>query len=79
MTVQMTVRIPDELAAFVDGEVARGTVSSRAEAVTRALVRERRRQIALADVEILRGTDGADPYLDELAAHMSAHPVDLGD
>lgn len=78
MTTQITVRIPEELVAFVDAEVARGKASSRADAVTRALLRERRRQAALADVAILRGS-GGEADLDGLADHAAAHPVDLDD
>jgi Arc/MetJ-type ribon-helix-helix transcriptional regulator len=78
MTVQITVRLPDDLVAFVDAEVARGDVSSRADAVARALVRERRRRTALADVAILRGSPG-DPELDGLAEYTAAHPVALDD
>lgn len=76
MNAQITVRIPEELVAFVDAEVARGKASSRADAITRALLRERRRHAALADVAILRGS-GADPDLDGSAGHAAAHPVDL--
>lgn len=78
MSIQITVRLPDDLVAFVDALVAEGAVSSRAEAVARALARERRRQVALADAEILSRLDhGHD--LDALAEHVAAHPVELGD
>lgn len=77
MSVQITVRLPDDLVAFLDEEVHRGAVRSRADAVTRALTRERRRTAALADVAILRGSGPDD--LDELAGYTSAHPVELGD
>lgn len=78
MTVQITVRLPDELVAFVDAEVARGDASSRADAVARALVRERRRRTALADVAILRSSS-TDPDLDGLAEYTAAHPVGIDD
>ncbi|MBI1757624.1 MAG: hypothetical protein HYR62_00110 [Actinobacteria bacterium] len=78
MTIQITVRLPDELVAFVDELVASGTVASRAEAVTWALRRDRRRRTALADAEILR-EQGADPELEAIVAHTAAHPADLGD
>lgn len=82
MTIQITVRLPDDLVAFVDEEIARGGVTSRADAVAKALVRERRRRTALADVEILKrhgDPDLAASDLDGLAEHNAAHPVDLGD
>lgn len=78
MTIQITVRLPDDLVAFVDSEVASGVVTSRADAVARALVRERRRRTALADVAILRA-GVQDDDLDGLVTHTAAHPVDLGD
>lgn len=78
MTVQITVRLPDDLVAFVDAEVADGTWVSRADAVAKALVRERRRRVALADVAILcRGADDDD--LDQLAAWAADRTVDLDD
>lgn len=78
MTIQITVRLPDDLVDFVDSEVASGVVTSRADAVARALVRERRYRTALADVAILRaGVEDDD--LEGLAAHTAAHPIDLGD
>jgi Arc/MetJ-type ribon-helix-helix transcriptional regulator len=78
MTVQITVRLPDDLVAFVDALVTDGAVRSRADAVARALARERRRQAALVDVAILRRA-GGDTDLDALAEHAAAHPLDLGD
>jgi Arc/MetJ-type ribon-helix-helix transcriptional regulator len=78
MSVQITVRIPDDLAAFVDEEVARGLASSRADAVARALRHERRRRTALADVAILQAASG-EHDLDALADHVAARPVALDD
>jgi Arc/MetJ-type ribon-helix-helix transcriptional regulator len=78
MTIQITVRLPDELVAFVDAEVERGDATSRADAVAKALVRERRRRTALADVAILRSSPG-DPDLDGMAEYAGAHPVPLDD
>jgi Arc/MetJ-type ribon-helix-helix transcriptional regulator len=80
MSRQITVRIPEELADFVDALVAEGVVSSRAEAVTVALTRERRRRTALRDVAILRQdvAHGAiDVELDALAAHAADLPFGL--
>jgi Arc/MetJ-type ribon-helix-helix transcriptional regulator len=78
MTTQITVRLPDELVEFVDSLVAGGHVKSRAEAVQWALMRDRRRRMAQADLEILRER-GEDPDLQAFIAYTSAHPVDLGD
>jgi Arc/MetJ-type ribon-helix-helix transcriptional regulator len=78
MTVQITVRLPDELVEFVDALVVEGAVKSRAEAVLWALLRDRRRRVALADVEILRG-HGNDPELDAFVDYTSDHPLELDD
>lgn len=77
---QIAVRLPDEIASFVDSEVVAGRAPSRAAVVTRALERERRRQLALADVDILRrvgGPENRDDDLDALAEHAARQPIDL--
>jgi Arc/MetJ-type ribon-helix-helix transcriptional regulator len=66
MTTQIAVRLPDELVKFVDGMVSRGVVSSRAAFITRLLERERRREQALEDLEIIKRA-GPDPELNDLA------------
>lgn len=53
MTIQITIRLPDGLVAFVDALVADGVHTSRADAVAQALTREQRRRTALRDAEIL--------------------------
>jgi Arc/MetJ-type ribon-helix-helix transcriptional regulator len=82
MTVQITVRVPDDLVAFADALVAEGDARSRADVVSRALRRERRRHAALADVEILkrrRAAEEAGDDLDALADFAARQPVDLDD
>lgn len=74
MSTQIAVRLPDDLAAFVDGEVAAGRAASRAAVVTRALEREKRHRAALADIEILKNTP--DDF-DGLAEHAARLPLDL--
>lgn len=76
---QIAVRLPDEIASFVDAEVATGRAPSRAAVVTRALERERRRGLALADVEILTRTGGSidSDGLDGLAEYAARLPIDL--
>lgn len=56
MSKQIAVRLPDDVVAFVDQLVAGGHAASRAEVVTRALTRERRRELAARDAEILSGS-----------------------
>ncbi|MFD6175695.1 MULTISPECIES: ribbon-helix-helix domain-containing protein [unclassified Isoptericola] len=66
MTTQIAVRLPDELVAWVDQQVAEGKTRSRASAVERALRREVRRQLAERDAQIYAATaDQDDP--DDLA------------
>jgi len=76
MSKQIAVRLPDELVDFVDGVVDSGGGRSRAAVVTRALERERRRQMAARDAEILART-GPDPELEGLAEHMVGLPSAL--
>ncbi len=71
MKTQITVRIPEECAEFMDGLVAAGVGATRAEVVTRALRREQRRHAAEHDARIYASTADAD--LDELAAWSSAN------
>ena len=78
MSTQITLRLPEDLVAFLDDLVASGSVRSRAEGVTHSLARERRYRTALQDVAILRGAP-SDPDLDALAAHQAEHPVELDD
>lgn len=77
MSVQITVRIPDELVAFTDEEVAAGRSRSRADLVARALRREQRRVLAERDSQIYAALLPED---DELAgiATLAEH-ADLSD
>jgi predicted transcriptional regulator len=61
MSVQMTIRVDDELAAFVD-EAAKAGEGSRADVINRAIKREIRRRLAERDARIYALT--ADPDLD---------------
>lgn len=75
MTKQIAVRLADDLVGFVDDLVSDGKASSRAEVVTRALERERRRAAAARDAEILeRGGDDAD--MQHLAEYLFPGPDD---
>lgn len=65
MNVQIAVRLPEELVAFLDAEVARGQAQSRAAVVASALEREMRLRLAQRDAEILREVGPADD-LDDL-------------
>ncbi|MFT4035414.1 MAG: hypothetical protein QM679_07550 [Patulibacter sp.] len=77
MSRQIAVRLQDDLVDFLDAAVEAGTARSRASLVTRALERERRRQLAERDAEILAHT-GTDAVLDGLSsyARRQALPLD---
>jgi Arc/MetJ-type ribon-helix-helix transcriptional regulator len=68
MSKQIAVRLPDDLVEFVDEIVQSGRERSRAAVVSHALDRERRRQAAERDAEILAAT-GPDPELAGLAEY----------
>ncbi len=76
MTRQIAVRLADDLVEFVDGMVDAGAGRSRAAIVTRALERERRREVAIRDAEIL-ATHGPARDLAGLAEHASRVALDL--
>ena len=75
MTIQIAVRLPDETVEFLDRLVAEKKAASRAEIVTRALERERRREMAARDAAIL-AESGEDPDLAGLIRYITGHPVD---
>ena len=78
MSRQIAVRLPDDLVEFVDQVVQSGQAVSRADVVTRALNRERRREIAERDAAILASV-GPDLDFDELANFVATTPLpDLG-
>ena len=60
MTGQIAVRLPDELVAFLDEQVAKGAAASRAALVATALEREMRRVVAQHDAAILQRVGAAD-------------------
>jgi Arc/MetJ-type ribon-helix-helix transcriptional regulator len=74
-SMQIPVRLPEKLVKFIDDLLSRGDASSRAVVVSRALDRERRRQIAERDAEILAGI-AADPEMHALATFAVSAPMD---
>jgi metal-responsive CopG/Arc/MetJ family transcriptional regulator len=81
MTVQMTIRVEDDLAAFVDNAAKAGE-GSRADVINRALRREVRRRTAQRDAGIYVSTIDpdfdSDAYADWVArnAHQVASELD---
>lgn len=69
MSIQIAVRLPDDVVEFVDRQVATGAAKSRAEFIWHAIERERRRLAAERDVEILI----AQPYaeFDDMHEHLA--------
>ena len=61
MSVQMTIRVNDDLAAFID-EAAKAGEGSRADVINRAIRREIRRRAAARDAQIYASS--VDPDLE---------------
>lgn len=72
MSVQIAIRLPADMVAFLDRSVAAGNAASRASLVARAVEREMRRQVAQQDAEILNERGTADD-LDELVTWSVSH------
>ena len=75
MSKQIAVRLADDIVEFIDGLVSDGAASSRAVVVSRALDRERRRQVAARDAAILAQV-GCDHEMDGLAEYAARTPMD---
>lgn len=76
MSKQIAVRLPDDVAYFVDQVIAEGRASSRAELVIRLLERERRRLIAERDILLLQASADEPDELDGLAEFAADTPMD---
>jgi Arc/MetJ-type ribon-helix-helix transcriptional regulator len=76
MSTQIAVRLSDEIVAYLDQQVASGDAPSRAAVVTRALEKQRRRDVAERDARIYAGVAGPGE-LDDLAAWAASQPLDL--
>ncbi|TYL55302.1 hypothetical protein FXB39_02825 [Nocardioides sp. BGMRC 2183] len=72
MSTQIAVRLPDDLVAWIDEQVAAGG-GSRAAVTTKALIRYQRQVIAARDAEIYRQTGGY-PDLYEWAGSDRVYP-----
>jgi len=76
MSTQIAVRLPEELVEFIDRLVTEGRAPSRAAVVSRAIRRERRREVAARDAAILAAVHDDDDELDALAEHAARVPLD---
>lgn len=80
MTIQMTIRLADEAADFVDQTVAEGRFSSRAQYLGWLVRRDAMHRRATADIQKLRAVTGdGDPYpeLAGLAEYAAGLPLDI--
>jgi Arc/MetJ-type ribon-helix-helix transcriptional regulator len=77
MSIQIAVRLPDQLVNSLDELVDSGAARSRASVIERALLRELRHQRMLQEVEILNSKIGADKDLDSLAQFSSNVALDV--
>ena len=78
MSVQIAVRLPEDLVASLDALVEAGEARSRASVVERALRRELRK-LAYAREAAMRAADPdafADPELDAWVEHQVFPPMD---
>ena len=76
MTVQIAVRLADEMVQRLDQLVAAGAAPSRASVVERALAREFRRLIAERDAAIL-AAQGSAPDMDALSEYAAGVDLDI--
>jgi Arc/MetJ-type ribon-helix-helix transcriptional regulator len=76
MTVQIAVRLPDDLVAYVDDQISSGAATSRAAVVTRALERQRRQDAAESDARIYAAANERSD-LDDLADWAAPQPMDI--
>ena len=77
MSIQIAVRLPDQLVHSLDELVDSGVARSRASVIERALLRELRYQRMLQEVEILNSGIGADEDLDALARFSGNVALDV--
>jgi antitoxin MazE3 len=75
MTIQIAVRLPDDIVKFVDQQVADGSAPSRAVVVARALEHERRRHVAQKDAQIYASMQRNE--FDDLAIWAATQPMDI--
>lgn len=78
MTTQITIRLPDDIADFIDQRVAEGHATSRANVVAAAMRREQRRILYEAERHLIESS-GSDPELDAFADWSADHHLPLDD
>ncbi len=78
MTIQIAVRLHDDMVSYLDAQVASGRARSRAQLIGYLVAREARRQRAVEDIEIMKraGAMGY-PDLAGIAEATAYRPLDL--
>jgi len=77
MSIQIAIRLPDQLVNSLDELVDSGAARSRASVIERALLRELRYQRMLQEVEILNSGIGAGEDLDALVRFSGNVALDV--
>jgi Arc/MetJ-type ribon-helix-helix transcriptional regulator len=75
MSGRVTVLLPDDPLAFIDGQVEQGLAPNRASVVERSVHRDHRRTTASRDAAALAGREDRD--LGHLAAYARTIPLDI--
>jgi Arc/MetJ-type ribon-helix-helix transcriptional regulator len=76
VSIQIAVRLPDDMVHQLDELVTAGEAPSRASVIERALARDFRRLIAARDAAILAEA-GRDADMDSLAAYAARGRMDI--
>jgi Arc/MetJ-type ribon-helix-helix transcriptional regulator len=79
MSIQIAVRLAEASVSFIDEQIRSGRARSRADVISKALLREARRERAARDLERIiadRATQGPDD-VDELARAAASTALDL--
>jgi predicted transcriptional regulator len=76
MSVQMTIRVDEDLAAFVDQAATAGE-GSRADVINRAIRREIRRRAAERDAQIYAANADPDLESDAYATWVARHAGEI--
>lgn len=79
MSIQIALRLPETVVEYIDAQVEAGRAKSRSDVVARFVERDRRRERAASDVEILlagRQTQAVDD-LDDMARAASVTALDI--
>ncbi|MDD7385242.1 MAG: ribbon-helix-helix domain-containing protein [Actinomycetaceae bacterium] len=76
MSVQVALRLPEQVVELIDRTVTSGAAKNRTEFIESAIERDLRRRIALHDADVLRSA-GTDSDLESLAVWAANNTVPL--